>query len=91
MMKTILNIIGAVLLLVLLICSAASAQKRRDPGPGEKTRHNGFAPEQAPQKPTLIIRGKGGKITDVERQGVMPREGGGDEAAKPRPPTRDDE
>jgi len=69
-MKIVLTVLCAALLLTALGWNMASAQQRRPEQGGQRPPANGERFESpGRQRPSLIIRGKGGKITDVERRG----------------------
>lgn len=77
MMRLLMKLVLPALLVVALTALAAPALEGHGPrnaedGNGVPPRGSELAPGQEQGRPTLIIRGKGGKITDVERQGVQP-------------------
>lgn len=78
-MKKVLKMFGAGLLSVLFVSAPALGLEGRPPardksGKDREKSGSTFAPGESRGKPALIIRGKGGKITDVERRGGRPKQ-----------------
>lgn len=95
MMRTLIKALLPAFAAVLLAAFGALALEGQGPGhkkgDGQPPRSMDFAPGQGEARPTLIIRGKGGKITDVERQGVQPLRPGEPDAGPGTAPGHDSE